>query len=68
MSDHGLRRVMSPEIKGYEFGDFVLDSEEQSLALAGEPVPLTPKAYLLLRTLVENHGRILSKSELMETV
>ncbi len=59
---------MSPEVKGFEFGEFVLDCEEQALLQDGKPVSLTPKAYLLLKTLVENHGRIIEKSELMDTV
>jgi DNA-binding winged helix-turn-helix (wHTH) protein len=59
---------MSPEIKGFQFGSFVLDCEEQVLLLDGEPVSLTPKAFLLLKTLVENHGRVIAKSDLMEAV
>lgn len=59
---------MSSEIKRFEFGGFVLDCEEQALLLDGKPVSLTPKAYLLLKTLVENPGRILEKAELMEAV
>lgn len=59
---------MSSEIKGFEFGEYVLDCEEQMLLREGAQVPLTPKAYLLLRTLIENPGRILEKSELMEAV
>jgi Tol biopolymer transport system component/DNA-binding winged helix-turn-helix (wHTH) protein len=59
---------MSSEVKRFRFGEFVLDCEEQTLLLDGKPVPLTPKAYLLLKTLVENHGRVLEKSELMEAV
>lgn len=59
---------MSPEIKAFEFGGFVLDCEEQVLLRDGKPVSLTPKAFLLLRTLVENHGRVIPKNELMETI
>jgi Tol biopolymer transport system component/DNA-binding winged helix-turn-helix (wHTH) protein len=59
---------MSSEVKRFEFDGFVLDCEEQALLLEGKQVPLTPKAYLLLKTLVENPGRILEKSELMGAV
>ncbi|MGD9562166.1 MAG: winged helix-turn-helix domain-containing protein [Pyrinomonadaceae bacterium] len=59
---------MSASVKGFQFGDFVLDCEEQALFFEGNAVPLTPKAYLLLKTLVENSGRVVEKGELMETV
>lgn len=59
---------MSLEEEGFEFGDFVLDARERLLLRSGRPVALTPKAFLLLRTLVENHGRLVTKSELMQTV
>jgi Tol biopolymer transport system component/DNA-binding winged helix-turn-helix (wHTH) protein len=59
---------MPPEIKGFQFGGFVLDCAEEKLLLDAEPVSLTPKAFLLLKTLVENQGKVLTKSELMEAV
>ena len=59
---------MSPEIKAFEFGGFVLDCQEQALLRDGKPVSLTPKAFLLLKTLVENQGRVIPKNELMEAV
>lgn len=59
---------MSLEEEGFEFGEFVLDVRERQLLRQGEPVALTPKTFLLLRTLVENHGRLVTKSELMQTV
>jgi Tol biopolymer transport system component/DNA-binding winged helix-turn-helix (wHTH) protein len=59
---------MAPEIQGFRFGDFVLDCNDQVLRSAGKPLPLTPKAFLLLKTLVENHGRVMEKRELIEKV
>lgn len=59
---------MSLEEQGFEFGEFLLDTRERLLLRSGEPVALTPKAFLLLKTLVENHGRLVTKSELMQTV
>lgn len=59
---------MSLSRKGFGFGNFVLDCDDQVLLSDGKPVPLTPKAYLLLKTLVENHGRVIEKQELIEAV
>jgi DNA-binding winged helix-turn-helix (wHTH) protein/TolB-like protein/Flp pilus assembly protein TadD len=50
----------------YEFGPFVLDINRHVLLRDGKPVALTPKTYDTLVTLVENSGRMLSKSELMK--
>jgi DNA-binding winged helix-turn-helix (wHTH) protein len=52
----------------YEFGLFLMDSEERLLMRSGHPVPLTPKAYDTLLVLVENHGRVVAKEELMKKV
>ena len=41
----------------YKFGEFVLDTGEKVLLRDQKPVPVTPKAFLVLQTLVENHGR-----------
>src|SRR5919112_324604 len=52
----------------YEFGPFLLDPAERVLTRAGQPVPMTPKAFELLLVLVENGGHLLGKKELMEAV
>jgi DNA-binding response OmpR family regulator len=49
----------------YEFGPFELDVLAGRLLRDGEPIALTPKAFDLLRPLVENHGRLLEKGDLM---
>jgi DNA-binding winged helix-turn-helix (wHTH) protein len=46
------------------FGEFVLDADTRELRRGGEPVHLSPKAFLLLQTLVEHRPRALSKSAL----
>lgn len=50
------------------FGDFRIDLERRLLEQAGEPVPLTPKALDLLAILAANHGRTMSRAELMDAV
>jgi Tol biopolymer transport system component/DNA-binding winged helix-turn-helix (wHTH) protein len=52
----------------YEFGPFQLDAGERLLMRESESVPLTPKAFDLLLALVEHHGRLLEKDELLKKV
>lgn len=52
----------------YEFGPFRLESDPRQLLRDGLPVPLTPKALETLLVLVRNHGRLVPKRELIETV
>src|SRR5262245_26357479 len=52
----------------YEFGPFRLDVADHLLSRDGEAVPLTPKAFDLLLALVERHGRLLEKEELLKKV
>jgi len=51
----------------YQFGRFRLDPAQHQLFEDGHPVSLTPKAFDALRVLVENHGRLVSKEELLQT-
>ncbi|HEX4945548.1 MAG TPA: winged helix-turn-helix domain-containing protein [Blastocatellia bacterium] len=60
---------MSRQTKAfYEFGPFRLEPDEHLLLRAGEVVPLTPKAFHLLLVLVERHGHLLEKEELLQLV
>jgi len=52
----------------YEFGRFRLKTAERILLRAGEPVPLTPKVFDILLTLVENGGQVVAKDDLMKRV
>src|SRR5262245_31148674 len=52
----------------YEFGPFRLDAAEHLLLRDGEAVPLTPKSFDLLLALVERHGHLLEKDELLKKV
>jgi len=49
----------------FEFGEFRFDPVEHLLLRAGKPIPLTPKAFDILLVLIQSHGRLLSKEELM---
>ena len=52
----------------YQFGDFCLDIDRGTLSRAGENVPLRPKAWAVLAHLVKHHGRLVSRSELIDAV
>jgi DNA-binding winged helix-turn-helix (wHTH) protein/tetratricopeptide (TPR) repeat protein len=52
----------------YRFKAFRLDTAERQLTHDGAPVPLTPKAFDVLVTLVERNGHLVGKDELMRTV
>lgn len=54
---------------GYEFSGFYLDTQRMRLLREdGEVVALPPKAFDLLRMLVESNGRVLTKEELFTEV
>jgi len=52
----------------YEFGSFVLDPEEKTLLVNGEPIHLSAKEFNTLLLFVENNGRALSKEEMMSAI
>ena len=54
--------------KFYEFSTFRIDAQEKILSRAGERIPLTPKAFETLLILIERHGHIVEKNELMQMV
>ncbi len=59
---------MTRETHIFEFGEFTLDTREKSLVCAGKPLAVTPKAFELLVALIENHGHLVEKDELMRQV
>lgn len=52
----------------YSFGPFRLDPVEGVLSRDGLPIALTPKAAETLLALVERHGRLVTKEELLRVV
>ena len=50
------------------FGDFTLDIARGCLRRGDVEVKLRPKSFDLLRYLVENHGRLVGKEELIRSV
>ena len=52
----------------YRFGTFELDPDDKVLSRLGRSVPLTPKAFDTLLVLVERHGRLVTKEDLLRLV
>jgi DNA-binding winged helix-turn-helix (wHTH) protein/Tol biopolymer transport system component len=59
---------MNPAGVVYEFGGFYLDRDERVLRRGNVAIPLTPKATEILLALVERHGHIVEKADLMRQV
>lgn len=49
-------------------GSLVLNHNERSVKIDGEPVSLTVKEYELLRILLKNKGKVFSRDELMSAI
>jgi DNA-binding winged helix-turn-helix (wHTH) protein/TolB-like protein/Tfp pilus assembly protein PilF len=60
--------MAQPDSHSYEFGRFRLKTAERVLLREGELVPLTPKVFDILITLVENRGHVVAKDDLMKRV
>jgi DNA-binding winged helix-turn-helix (wHTH) protein/TolB-like protein/Tfp pilus assembly protein PilF len=54
--------------KIYEFGDFRLIPGEDLLLHNGKQLTLNPKAFAVLALLVENHGHLVQKSEIIDQI
>jgi len=66
-----LRRTSSPAptaATALEVGDVTMNLDTRSVAKAGAPLDLTLKEFELLRMLLEQAGRVVSRTELMDEV
>jgi two-component system OmpR family response regulator len=50
------------------FADLELDEDAHEVFKAGEPVPLSPTEFNLLRYFLENPNRVLSKAQILDHV
>jgi pimeloyl-ACP methyl ester carboxylesterase/DNA-binding winged helix-turn-helix (wHTH) protein len=50
------------------FGDYQLDAVSGQLYRSGQPVPLAPKAFALLRYMAAQPGRLIPKQELLDHI
>jgi DNA-binding response OmpR family regulator len=53
----------SPELR---HGDLVVDPAAHTVTLAGSPVEISPREFAVLQLLLENRGKVLSRSRLEE--
>ena len=58
----------APGHQRYSFGPFLLDPREKVLFRRGQALGLSPKAIETLLTLVEHHGHVIEKAQLLERV
>ena len=63
-----LRRAGKLERRELQAGDVVLDEEAHEVRVAGEPVHLTPTEYKLLRLLLANVGRVVTRAQILDHV
>jgi DNA-binding winged helix-turn-helix (wHTH) protein len=57
-----------PETKSCRFDRFVVDLRSASLRRDGMVLPLRPKSFDVLAYLVQNPGRLVPKTELIDNV
>src|SRR5262249_44975879 len=57
-----------PTTAFYEFGPFLVDRRKCVLLREGEVVPLSLKAFEILLELIQHHGQMLEKQELLKRV
>ncbi len=62
-SDHA-----APSSEALTVGDLVLDDDAHEATRAGQPLDLSPTEFTLLRYMMENAGRVLSKSRILDHV
>lgn len=65
--DSGFAEV-SPKTVRYTFGDLTFDVDRRALVRADAEVHLSPKAFDLLRLLVEARPRVVTKGEILEAL
>jgi TolB-like protein/Flp pilus assembly protein TadD len=59
----------SPEENStYTFGEFTLDLSRGALTKGGKDIKLRPQSFRVLRHLVERHGKLVAKEELLDAV
>ncbi|MBV7432518.1 response regulator transcription factor [Dermabacteraceae bacterium P13115] len=67
-----LRRTASPldttEGSGLSVGDLHLDEDSHDVTRAGTPIDLSPTEFKLLRYLMLNSGRVVSKAQILDHV
>ncbi len=63
-----LRRAGKLDKRELRAGDVVLDEDAHEVRVAGDPVHLTPTEFKLLRLLLANVGRVVSRAQILDHV
>jgi two-component system, OmpR family, alkaline phosphatase synthesis response regulator PhoP len=65
-----LRRGKEPEksVKTINFGDYIIEPERYILRKADKQVPVTLSEFGILRRLIANRGKVLSRNQLLDDV
>jgi DNA-binding response OmpR family regulator len=63
-----LRRGAPGDERGYRFGDVAVDAATRTVTRGGQPVALTFKEFDLLVALLERHGAVVTRRQLLEEV
>jgi DNA-binding response OmpR family regulator len=61
-------RITSHTIDTTSFGNLIVDFKKMEVSRNGEHVPLTPQEFKLLKYLVENPERVISRDEILNQV
>lgn len=63
-----LRRSYGSKLTSHsiECGEVVLNLNDTSVAVRGEKIDLTKNEFLILKTLMEKQGKVVSREEIME--
>jgi DNA-binding response OmpR family regulator len=61
-------RALEGEEAPYRFGDVEVDYAGRVIRVKGEPVECTPKEFDLLRFLIRNKGRVVSRDQILNKV
>ena len=60
--------TQAPQVPLLSAGEVILDVERHQVSVRGQPVELTKKEFDLLRCLLENKGRVLTREALLDAV
>lgn len=67
-SKQGLQTEVSGEVKKLRIGELELDVQSYDVNVGPEKLNLTPSEFKLLKALMQNQGRVLSRDRLIELV
>src|ERR1700755_2094097 len=67
-AERPLQTMAADSSRAWRFDEFVLDMARYELSCLDKPVAVEPQVFNVLAHLVANHGRVISREELIDTV